>query len=154
MDEALGQDELAEGLRDLAWTVQRLAPELAGLDPLTNTELAVIKHIQAEPGVPVTELARKVGMRQSNTSAAVRDLVRRELVTRERSSADRRVTRLWPTERSLGAKESINRTWSTAIRSAMSRLDDDEVAAIEAASGALRALDDALQAERASRAQQ
>lgn len=153
MDEAPGQDELAEGLRDLAWTVQRVAPELAGLDPLTNTELAVIKHIQAEPGVPVTELARKVGMRQSNTSAAVRDLVRRALVTRERSSADRRVTRLWPTERSLAAKESISRTWSATIRSAMSRLDDGEVAAIDAASGALRALDAALQAERASRTQ-
>lgn len=58
-----GRRELATVLRDLAWTIQRLVPEAAGLDPLTNTELAVIKRVQASPGVTVSGLARDLGMK-------------------------------------------------------------------------------------------
>lgn len=142
-----GQRELATVLRDLAWTIQRLVPEVAGLDPLTNTEIAVIKHIQASPGITLTELARHLGMQQSNASAAVRDLVERGLVARERSSTDLRVTNLVPTEKSLAAKDSINAVWSGTIRTAMTRLSPDHVATIEAASGALEALNQALHTE-------
>ncbi|WP_017974818.1 MarR family winged helix-turn-helix transcriptional regulator [Actinopolyspora halophila] len=143
-----GQRELATVLRDLAWTIQRLVPEVTGLDPLTNTELAAIKHIQESPGITVTELARQLGMQQSNASAAVRDLVERDLVAREHNPTDRRVTRLVPTERSLAAKDSIDTVWSGTIRTALSRLDHDQVATLHTASGALRALDQALHAER------
>ncbi len=139
--------ELATVLRDLAWTIQRLVPEAAGLDPLTNTELAVIKQIQASPGVTVSGLARHLGMQQSNVSAAVRDLVERGLVAREANPADRRVHELVPTEKSLAAKGSIEAVWSGAIRTAMNRLDPEQVAAIENASGALRDLDEVLHTE-------
>lgn len=147
-DASTHQRELASVLRDLAWTIHRLAPEVAGLDPLPTTELAVVKHIQASPGITVTELARELGMQQSNVSAAVRELVGRGLVARERSPADRRVTRLVPTEKSLAAKESINTVWSGTIRTAMTRLSHEQITAIEAASGALQALDEALHDER------
>ncbi len=150
-----GQRELATVLRDLAWTIQRLVPEVAGLDPLPTTELAVIKHIQGSPGVTVSELARHLGMQQSNVSAAVRGLAERGLVARENSPADRRVTRLVPTEKSLAAKESIDTVWSGTIQTAMARLSHEQVAAIEAASGALQALDQVLHAEQPeSRARQ
>ncbi|MDR7301495.1 MarR family winged helix-turn-helix transcriptional regulator [Haloactinomyces albus] len=141
------QRELATVLRNLAWTIDRLVPEVAGLDPLPTTELAVIKYVQASPGITVSELARHLGMQQSNVSAAVRDLVERGLVARESSPADRRVTRLVPTEKSLAAKDSIDTVWSGTIRAAMGRLTHEQVAAIEAASGALQALDQALHTE-------
>lgn len=136
--------EFATVLRDLAWTIQRLVPEVAGVEPLTTTELAMIKQIQAAPGITVTELARRLGMRQSNASAAVRDLVGHGLVSRERGSTDRRVTNLVPTAKSLAAKEAINTAWSGTIRDAKSRLDPEQVAAIEGAAEALHALDLAL----------
>ncbi len=138
--------ELATVLRDLAWTIHRLVPEVAGLEPLPNTELAVLKHVLSSPGVTVGELAADLRMRQSNVSAAVRGLVDRDLVAREGSPTDRRVTRLVPTEKSLAARESIDTVWSGTIHTAMGRLDDDQVAAIEAASDALRALGHALRA--------
>lgn len=138
-------------LRDLAWTIQRLVPEAAGLDPLTNTELAVIKRVQASPGVTVSGLARHLGMKQSNVSAAVRDLVGRGLVAREADPADGRVHQLVPTEKSLADKDSIDTVWSGGVRTAMDRLEPEQVAAIENASDALRALDEVLHAERDGR---
>lgn len=141
------QRELSAVLRDLAWTIHRLVPEVAGLDPLPTTELAVIKQVLASPGMTVTELARQLGMQQSNASAAVRGLVERGLVARTSDPADRRVTKLVPTEKSQAAKESINTVWSGTVRTAMAQLSHEQVAAIEAASGALQALDEVLHTE-------
>ncbi|MBA8824846.1 DNA-binding MarR family transcriptional regulator [Saccharopolyspora lacisalsi] len=70
----------------------------------------------------------------------MRDLVERDLVARERDPADRRVIQLLPTEKSPAAKEAINTVWSGTIRTAMTRLSNEQVASIEATSGALQAL--------------
>lgn len=139
--------ELATVLRDLTWTIQRLVPEAAGLDPLPTTELAVLKRVLVSPGSTVTELARHLGMQQSNVSAAVRCLVGRGLVARESDPEDRRVTRLVPTGKSLAEKESIDAVWSGTIRTALARLGDEQVAALEAASEALQVLDRVLHAD-------
>lgn len=138
------QLRLATVLRDLAWTIHRLVPEVADLDPLPNTELAVVKQVLAAPGVTVTEIAHRLGMQQSNVSTAVRALVCRGLVARERTPEDRRITRLSPTEKSLAARESIDDRWSGTVRAAMTELSPDQVRAIEEAAPALQALDRAL----------
>ncbi|WP_243793779.1 MarR family winged helix-turn-helix transcriptional regulator [Saccharopolyspora gloriosae] len=143
--------ELPTALRDLAWTIHRLVPEVASLDPLPNTELAVVKQVLGSPGITVSELAGRLGMRHSNVSAAVRGLIGRGLVARESDPSDRRVTKLAPTEKSTSARESIDTRWSGTVRNAMDLLSDEHVAAIEAASGALRALDEALHEERDQR---
>lgn len=138
------QLRLATVLRDLAWTIHRLVPEVADLDPLPNTELAVVKQVLAAPGVTVTEIAHRLGMQQSNVSTAVRALVCRGLVARERAPEDRRITGLSPTEKSLAARESIDDRWSGTVRAAMTELSPDQVRAIEEAAPALQALDRAL----------
>lgn len=147
-DPSAGTRELATVLRDLAWTIQRLVPETTGLDPLPITELVVLKHVQAAPGITVTELARQLRMQQSNTSTAVRGLVERGLVARESSPADRRVTMLVPTEKSAAASELVDTVWSGTIRTAMTGLAPEQVAALESAAGALQALDQVLRTER------
>lgn len=143
------QRELATVLRELAWTIHRLVPETAGLDPLPNTEIAVLRQVLASPGITVNEMARHLGMKQSNTSAAVRNLVQRGLVSRERSSADGRVTRLVPTEKSLTEDDLIDTVWSGTIRTAMAELSAEQMFAIESAADALEALDQVLHAKRA-----
>lgn len=143
-DDAVEQRRLATVLRDLGWTIHRLLPEVAGLEPLPNSELAVVKQVLSAPGVTVTDISRRLGMRQSNVSAAVRGLVERGLVERERGAEDRRITWLFPTEKSLGARESIATRWSDTLRSAMSELDPEQINAIETAADALRALDGVL----------
>ncbi|MER5438422.1 MarR family transcriptional regulator [Streptomyces sp. NPDC002790] len=141
---AVEQRRLATVLRDLGWTIHRLLPEVAGLEPLSNSELAVVKQVLSTPGVTGGEISRRLGMRQSNVSAAVRGLVERGLVERERSAEDRRITWLLPTEKSLGAVESIAVTWSKTLRSALSELTPEQADAIESATDALRALDTVL----------
>lgn len=141
MDTEGAPDNVADVLRDLAWTVHRTVPHVAGLEPLPTTELAVLKHVLDSPGITVTELARSVGLRQSNASAAVRVLVERGLVHREPSPTDRRQTLLVTTDRARSDDAVIREAWSGEVRSALSRLDHADVAVIEAASGALDRLD-------------
>lgn len=146
--EHTGRRELSTVLRQLAWTIHRLEPGTAGLDPLPAAELAVIKRVQERPGVTVGELAGYLGLQHSNTSAAVRALVGRGLVARTQSAADRRVTRLEPTEASLAARDLIDAAWSGTIRDAMTRLDDEQTTALDAAVDALEALDRVLRDDR------
>lgn len=136
--------ELATTLRDLSWTIHRLVPEAAGLPPLPTTELAVLQQVLATPRITVTALAKHLGMRQSNASAAVRGLVERGLIAREPNPQDRRVIHLTPTAQALADRETIDTVWSGTVRSAMDRLDPQHVAALTAAEQALEALDQVL----------
>ncbi|WP_280396827.1 MarR family winged helix-turn-helix transcriptional regulator [Nocardia carnea] len=145
-----GGRDLPTVLRDLAWTVHRLVPEVAGVPHLPTTELAVLKQILATPGITVTELSKRLGMRQSNVSAAVRGLVERGLVARSADPVDRRVIRLTPTEKSFGARQTIHTVWSGTVERAMARLGDEQVAALRSAEDALEALDRVLRESRDS----
>ncbi|MGN8244136.1 MarR family winged helix-turn-helix transcriptional regulator [Cellulomonas soli] len=150
IDEPTASRDLAATLRDLAWTVHRHAPEVAGFDPLPATELAVLRHVMDTPGITVNELSRHMGLRQSNTSAAVRTLVERGLVAREGSPADRRITHVVPTDLALADHERIAAAWSGSIREALADLaarDPQQAAVLEAATAALAALDAALRAQ-------
>ena len=140
--------DLPTVLRDLAWTVHRLVPEVAGVPPLPTTELAVLKQILAAPGITDTELSKRLGMRQSNVSAAVRSLVGRGLVARSVDPDDRRVIRLAPTENAFDARQTIHTVWSGTVQQAMTRLDEDQVDALYSAADALEALDRVLREDR------
>lgn len=139
--------ELAVLLRDLAWTIHRRIPDVTGIDPLASTELAVLKHILEAPGMTVTELSRHMALKQSNTSAAIRVLTERGLVTRESSPADRRISRLIPTEQALAEDEAIEDAWAGPIRNGLAGLSDEEAAALAAAAEALQALNARLRSD-------
>ena len=142
--------EVAMLLRDLSWTIHRRVPEVTGVDPLTSTDLAVLKHVLEAPGLTVTELSRRVALKQSNASAAVRTLTDRGLVTRESSQSDRRISRLFPTDRALAQDEAISDAWAGPIRKALSGLDERESAALEEAAQALQALNSLLRSDQSS----
>ena len=143
-DTAARRREVAVLLRDLAWTVHRRIPDVTGIDPLASTELAVLKHILEAPGLTVTELSRRMALKQSNTSAAVRVLTERGLVTRESSPVDRRISRLFPTDEALAQDEAIEDAWAGPIRSGLAGLSDEEARALEAAASALQSLNAVL----------
>lgn len=147
---ATPQPDVTAVLRDLAWTVHRRTPQVAGLEPLPTTELAVLKHVLESPGVSVGEVSRHLGLRQSNTSAAVRTLDDRGLVAREADPDDRRVTRLVPTERARVENRAIAEAWAGPIVEARAALAPEHVAALDAAVDALQALDRHLRAQQAT----
>ena len=136
---------MADLLRDLSWNIHRRPPEISGIEPLPATELAVLKHVLDTPGLTVTEVARVMGLKQSNASAAVRTLTERGLVSRSGSAMDRRVSHLVPTDEAYAQNETIAAAWSGPIAAGIEQLDDDQRAALENAAGALTALNRLLQ---------
>ena len=145
------QRAIAGVLRDLAWTIHRRIPEDEGFHSLPTTELAVLKQVLEAPGTTVSELSRTLGLQQPNTSAAVRTLAERGLVTREPCPTDRRVVLLHPTAAALEEHQLVSAAWSGAIDEALARLAPEQLAALAAAKEALQALDRAAQARSATR---
>ena len=87
-----------------------------------------------------------MGLKQSNASAAVRTLTERGLLTRSGSPTDRRVSHLEPTDEARAQNEAIAAAWSGPIRDGIGQLDEQQRAALEAASDALVALNRLMQA--------
>lgn len=131
-------------LRDLAWMIHRGVPVISGIEPMSNTELAALKHILDAPGITVGELSKSLGLRQSNTSSSVRILSDRGLVTREVDASDRRVTRLYLTEQAKAEQRAIGTAWVGPVRAAIAALPPEQIAAIEAAAPALESIISAL----------
>jgi DNA-binding MarR family transcriptional regulator len=140
--------ELAIVLRELAWTIHKRAPERAGVGPLPTTEVALLKLVVENPGSTIGELASALGLHQPNTSAAIRVLVERGLVHRVTDPADRRTTRVDPTELGRVEHEAISAAWALPVAEAIAALDPAHRAALHAAEDALTALTSAVRASR------
>lgn len=145
-DQPTVQQGLTVALRELAWTVHRRAPERGGVGPIPTTELALIKQVLETPGATVSELSQALGLRQSNTSAAIRTLVHRGFVTRETDPTDKRVTLVVPTELGRTEHQAIAEAWAGSLVSALEDLPDDQLAALAQAVPALQALERSIRA--------
>lgn len=137
---------LAEHLHALSRTIVRVLPSKAGLEPLPASEFAAIMRIQSDPGVTVSTLAVQLGMQQSNASAAIRELVGRGLVRREKSTTDQRAVLLYPTDLALQNRDVIEDSWSKTLGAALLRLSPEQRRAVQGATEALGVLDEELRA--------
>lgn len=145
LDDA-AQQRLAMTLREISWAIHRRAPERADVGPIPTTEIALLKQIADVPGSTVGELARALGLQQSNTSAALRSLSERGLVERRTSEADRRVVRVWITRAGAAEHEAIAGAWTADVVAALAALPDGDRAALDAAGPALARVQQALRA--------
>jgi len=136
--------DLTITLRELAWTIHRRAPDRAGVGPIPTTELALLKQVLETPGATVGELSAALGLQQPNTSAALRVLITRGLVTREKSEHDRRVARIMPTPLASTEHQAIAEAWAGSVESALAQLGPEQVDDLERAVEALQALDRAI----------
>src|SRR4051812_14871693 len=132
--------ELAMVLHDVAWKIQRLEPQVAGMDPLPVSELAVLKTIDAQPGVSVSGIAAELDLLPNNVSAAVRSLAQRGLVQRRSDPGDKRVVLLHPSDRAMANREAIHAAWASSVTEGVARLPEPQVEALLAAQPALEAL--------------
>ncbi len=135
--EDAAQQRLAMTLREIAWAIHRRAPERADVGPIPTTEIALLKQVVDVPGSTVGELARALGLQQSNTSAALRSLGDRGLVERATSAEDRRVVRVWATPEGVAEHEAIAEAWTTDVVRAIGALPADEREALESVAPAL-----------------
>lgn len=137
--------EVARVLRDLSWTIHRRIPETRGFHALPTTELAILKHVLDDPGVTVTELSRRLGMQPSNTSAAVKALTTKGMLERRPGPDDKRVVMLFVTAAAMKEHDAIATAWQGSIDRALAQLPPEQLAALEAATEALSALDEIAQ---------
>jgi DNA-binding MarR family transcriptional regulator len=113
--------DLSVVLYDLAWLLPRtIGVEAARRDPLPASELEVMRLLARRPGLSVTDVARELGLQQSNVSTAVRGLVARGLLERRADHGDGRVVRLHPTVAAMKAREERERAWGQALAEAVS----------------------------------
>lgn len=135
-----GNDPLAVTLRELAWSIHKRTPESAGVGPLPTTEVALLKQVIDAPGSTVGELSALLGIRQPNTSAALRVLTKRGLVSRSVDETDRRTARILPTELGRTEHEQIAAEWARSVDVAIADLTPAQRDALEAATDAMAAL--------------
>jgi DNA-binding MarR family transcriptional regulator len=113
--------DLSVVLYDLAWLLPRtIGVDAARKDPLPASELEVMRLLARRPGLSVTDVARELGLQQSNVSTAVRGLVDRGLLARRADGEDKRVVRLEPTTEALQARDRRERAWGQALGHAVS----------------------------------
>ncbi|QAY61766.1 MarR family transcriptional regulator [Microbacterium protaetiae] len=137
---------MAVTLRELAWVIHKRIPERAGVGPLPTTEVALLKQVIDGPGQTVGELSAALGLRQPNTSAALRVLTSRGLVVRSADAADRRTSRIHPTEEGRREHEAIAAAWAASVDDALDTLPESDRSALTNAAGALSALARAMHA--------
>ncbi|MFC9843674.1 MarR family winged helix-turn-helix transcriptional regulator [Streptomyces sp. NPDC060223] len=137
-------ESFPEALADTLAGVQRLirrrlrsgtnAPHLRG------AEIGLLRLVVTRPGVGVSEAAKDLYLAGNSVSTLVNQLVRQGFLIRETDPADRRAARLLPTP----AAEERLRDWrerrAALVRRQVTRLDEADRAALEAALPALRKL--------------
>lgn len=100
--------EAAEALLDLSWWVQRKGTIPSGVTPLSSTEIAVLRHVERNDGVSVTEVATFLDIKPPNVSAVVRTLLTKGLIEKTSDPHDKRKSLLSLTELAEINRERID----------------------------------------------
>jgi DNA-binding MarR family transcriptional regulator len=140
--------ELAVVLHDLVWLLPRTldaeVEDSAELESLPASELEVMRLLVRRPGLTVSQVAAELGLQRTNASAAVRTLLGRGLLRRERDPADGRVSRLSPTPRAQENRDRREAAWAAALRTRLAVLPPAERDRVLSCATPLRAFADAL----------
>jgi DNA-binding MarR family transcriptional regulator len=133
--------DLAVTLFDLAWLLPRTIGATGAGDPgLPLSELEVMRLLVRRPGLSVGEAADALGLQPSNVSTAVRSLVARDLLERERDERDARVARLRPTRKAIAHRDRQESAWAAELERRIADLPAADRARLRAAAPALEAL--------------
>ncbi len=110
---------------------------------LTIPQMRLLWALRDEDGLPVGALAEHLGVNPSTITGHVDRLVRQGLVRREEDPIDRRIVRNYLTERGAATVSALRRIAGNYMINILKRLDDDQLARLEAALGDLNRAADA-----------
>ena len=138
--------EIAVALQSLAWLVPRTigAIETDVLDHLPRTELEVMRLLVRRPGLTLGQVADELVLQPSNASSAIRTLIARGLVDRDRGPGDRRVIHLYATPKARRIRMLREQAWAGELTERFELLSDADAERLLAAGPALQALADVL----------
>jgi DNA-binding MarR family transcriptional regulator len=118
---------------------RRLRAELPG-PALRGAQVELLQLVEAEPGVGVAAAARSLHLAGNTVSTLVNQLVEAGLLHREVDPADRRAARLTLTDAARARIDRWRGARSLLVADAVTRLSEQDVAALEAALPALKNL--------------
>jgi DNA-binding MarR family transcriptional regulator len=147
----MATEEFPDSLAGVLAGVQRLVRRRlrVGLTtpPLRGAQVALLRLVAAQPGIRVSEAAKRLYLAGNSVSTLVNQLTRAGYLIRETDPDDRRSALLLPTP----AAESRLRDWearrSALMRAQVERLSEEDRAALAAALPALRRLAENLHEE-------
>jgi len=88
-------EQLAELLHDINRGMGKYARDIFAANDLHFSLLMISKHIKAEPGITVSEMARRTGIAKSHISNQIRKLEDRGWVEKRLDVNDQRIIRLY-----------------------------------------------------------
>jgi DNA-binding MarR family transcriptional regulator len=118
--------ELGDVVVTLARHLQHEAHDAEGVVPLTGTEIVVLRWVDRHPGTTPTAVAEATGLRRSNLSAAVRSLVRAQMLVKEPDPQDSRLVHLRPTARAHDSSDRLRALWGGALADRLPPMDDEQ----------------------------
>ncbi len=91
-------EELVELLRDVNRGLGKYARDVMSEHGIPFSMLMISKQIKAEPGITISELARRTGIAKSHISTSIRNFDQRGWVEKRSDASDQRILRLYLTK--------------------------------------------------------
>ena len=91
----LVHEQLVELLHDINRGMSKYARDIFAEHDLPFSLLMISKHIKAEPGITISQMARRTGIAKSHVSNQIRKLEERGWVEKRPDASDQRIIRLY-----------------------------------------------------------
>ena len=124
--------------------VRRAVRRRFPLRPLTDPQVAVLRTVEASPGIASGAVAEQLQLAPSTVSTLVRELVDAGLVVREADERDRRASTLRLTSQAVEGLRVWGSVREQVVTAALDRLSPADRDALRAALPAVRRLVEAL----------
>lgn len=124
-DETLG--DVVEWLHDLACAFYEQSREINKVSGISRNELQIIKTISRSSSINVSELAKRMQMSSVTTVRTLDSLEKQGLITRNRSSKDRRVVELSITDKAKEIDSILGRITHEIMKCCLGASDDNDL---------------------------
>ncbi|MCB9601798.1 MAG: MarR family transcriptional regulator [Sandaracinus sp.] len=125
------EESILVSLRRISRAVDLQSRQLAKAHELTGPQLVCLRHIQSNDGVTPKSLAAAVSLSQATVTGILDRLERRGLVSRVRSTIDKRVVHLAVTDTGRELVAEAPSPLSEAFRGRLAALPDGEQGMID-----------------------
>lgn len=110
--------------------VNRLLKE-SGMEDVSMGFIGVLLALYQADGQTITELGENVSLEKSTMTGLLDRMARSDLIRREPDDADRRVLRIWLTERGRKARAGVARVLSRSYDELTGGVGDKEIERLE-----------------------
>lgn len=105
---------------------------------ISSRQASLLMEVCATPGISQDTLARRVFLNKSVVARSLASLEEQGLVERPTCQKDKRITRLYPTEKALQLQPRLQAIWAECEHFLTEGMTEEEVATLESLLGRLR----------------